>query len=173
MEVNNGSGNRVGYICMRYVQSHFSASLFSPEPSITRIAWAAFINTVSSNGLPDIVLTIITLAFFSFGFILGLFEIGRIGGIILLGITGGLAFGIRIVLLRDGLLFQGNMGVGDDTVLDGSPGLFSANWAIIAVLGAVGGLTLIWWQRINIVRVPVSKLHCISIFRLTTNFFCV
>jgi len=72
------------------------------------------------------------------GFILGLFEFGRLGGIALLGITGGLALGIRIMLMKEDLLLDAGS-------------LFAIDWIIIAFLGAAGGLSMIWWQRAGIV----------------------
>ena len=101
-------------------------------------AWAAFINSVNSGGVPDLLLTAITFAFFFMGFILGLFEFGRLGGIALLGITGGLALGIRIMLMKGDLLLDAGS-------------LFAIDWIIIAFLGAAGGLSMIWWQRAGIV----------------------
>jgi hypothetical protein len=97
-------------------------------------AWAALINTVNSTGISDIILTAVILVIFVFGFILGLFEIGRLSGIALLGIIGGLAFGIRIILLRDNLLVP----------------LFFVNWLVIAAFGAIGGLLIIFKQRVGI-----------------------
>jgi hypothetical protein len=92
------------------------------------------INTVNSTGISDIILTAVILVIFVFGFILGLFEIGRLSGIALLGIIGGLAFGIRIILLRDNLLVP----------------LFFVNWLVIAAFGAIGGLLIIFKQRVGI-----------------------
>ncbi|KAJ6631442.1 hypothetical protein B0H10DRAFT_1978774 [Mycena sp. CBHHK59/15] len=85
-------------------------------------------------GIADLFLTAIIIVFFCCGFALGVFEVGRLGGITMIGITGGIAFGIRIVLLRAGLLIS-------------SPQLYALNWGIIGVFGAAGGLTLIWLQR--------------------------
>ncbi|KAJ7807815.1 hypothetical protein B0H14DRAFT_2380994 [Mycena olivaceomarginata] len=96
--------------------------------------WAAVINTVSSSGVGDIFLTAIIIVFFFFGFALGVFEVGRLGGITMIGLTGGIAFGIRIVLLRAGLLIS-------------STQLYAINWVIVAICGGAGGLALIWFQR--------------------------
>lgn len=117
---------------------------FLDSYSVPRSAWAAFINSVDSTGVSDILLTVIVLAFFFLGFILGVFNFARLGGLALLAITGGLAFGMRIVLLRDGLLLNGDS-------------LFALNWVIIAVFGGVSGLALIWLQR----AVIVSDIYCI------------
>ncbi|KAJ7198575.1 hypothetical protein GGX14DRAFT_666096 [Mycena pura] len=95
------------------------------------LTWAAVINSVNASGLADIFLTAIILVFFAFGCALGAFEFARLGGITAIGLAGGVAFGIRIVLLRAGLLVP----------------LYAANWVVVAVCGAAGGLALIWFQR--------------------------
>jgi len=97
-------------------------------------SWAAVINTVSGSGVADLFLTAIIIVFFFFGFALGVFELGRLGGITMIGLTGGIAFGIRIVLLRAGLLVS-------------STQLYAINWVIVASCGGAGGLSLIWFQR--------------------------
>ncbi|KAF8055787.1 hypothetical protein FPV67DRAFT_1538916 [Lyophyllum atratum] len=94
-------------------------------------AWAAFINSVNDVGVPDAILAAIVLAFFFLGFVLGLFEIGRVGGIATLGISAGIAFGTRIMIVREGLLIPG---------LAAHP----ANWVLVALLGAVGGIAMVW-----------------------------
>ncbi|KAJ7610885.1 hypothetical protein FB45DRAFT_844305 [Roridomyces roridus] len=96
--------------------------------------WAAFINSVDSSGVSDLPLTAIIIVFFCCGFALGIFEIARLGGITAIGIAGGLAFGIRIVLLRAGLIIS-------------STELYALNWGIVALCGVIGGLSLIWFQR--------------------------
>lgn len=134
-------------------------------------AWAGFINSVGSVGIADILLTAIVLGFFFLGFILGVFEFARLGGVVLLAITGGLAFGIRIILVRDGLVLHGDS-------------LFAVNWAIIAVLGAISGLVLIWLQRVAIVsgyfcgltnRITVDDLFTSQglFLLLYRKFFCL
>ncbi|KAK7057705.1 SET domain-containing protein [Favolaschia claudopus] len=97
-------------------------------------SWAAIINTVGGSGVADLFLNAIIIVFFICGFALGVFEIGRLGGITMIGVTGGMAFGIRVVLLRAGLLLS-------------SPGLFAINWVIVGICAAAGGLSLIWFQR--------------------------
>lgn len=100
--------------------------------------WAAVINTVSSVGISDTALTIIVLGFFCAGFALGAVELGRIAGITLLGITGGLALGVRIAIMKDGLLFS-------------STGAYAVNWLPAVLFGAMGGLAMLRWQRAAIV----------------------
>ncbi|KAJ7270123.1 hypothetical protein B0H12DRAFT_826526 [Mycena haematopus] len=97
-------------------------------------SWAAVINTVGGSGVADLFLTAIIIVFFFFGFTLGVFEIARLGGITMIGLTGGIAFGVRIVLLRSGLLVS-------------STQLYALNWVIVAICGGGGGLALIWFQR--------------------------
>ncbi|KAJ7125289.1 hypothetical protein C8R44DRAFT_782789 [Mycena epipterygia] len=96
--------------------------------------WAAVINSVSGSGVADLFLTAIIIVLFCLGFALGVFEIARLGGITLLGMTGGVAFGIRIVLLRPGLLIS-------------STQFYAINWVIVAVFAGAAGLSLIWFQR--------------------------
>ncbi|KAG6871791.1 hypothetical protein C0995_016592 [Termitomyces sp. Mi166 len=93
-------------------------------------SWAALNNTVNNNGLPDAVLTAIVVGFFVVGFVFGLFEIGRVAGMSLLSITGGLAFGARVVILRPGLLMP-------------DVNLFFVNWVVVALFGALGGAVIV------------------------------
>jgi len=97
-------------------------------------SWAAVINTVSGSGVADLFLTAIIIVFFFFGFAFGVFEVGRLGGITTIGLTGGIAFGLRIVLLRADLLVS-------------STQLYALNWVIVGICGGAGGLSLIWFQR--------------------------
>jgi hypothetical protein len=108
------------------------------KPLISNPAWAAIINSVNEIGVSDILLTLIVIAFSFLGFILGVFEFARVGAIGVFGIVGGLAFGIRVILLKEGLLLS-------------AQNLYFLNWIIIAVFGAGGGLTVIWWQRHGLV----------------------
>ncbi|KAK0430431.1 hypothetical protein EV421DRAFT_1912909 [Armillaria borealis] len=82
------------------------------------LSWAAIINSINNDGVSDIVLTSITLGFIFLGFCFGAFEFARLGGIILIVLNGGLAFGIRIVLLKEGLLGGSSL---------------HTNWAIVIV----------------------------------------
>lgn len=100
-----------------------------------RSAWAAFINTVSNVGIPDIALTGIVLGFMVVGFTIGLFEFGRIAGIAALGSVGGLALGMRVVLFQNNLLVS----------------LFVINWVIVALCGMSGLVLVLWNERIGVV----------------------
>lgn len=106
-------------------------------------AWAALNNTISAPGLSDILITLISIGFFGLGFALGVFEFARLGAIVLLSLSGGVAFGTRIVLIKQGLL------VSNDN-------LYAANLAIIAVFGGAAGLSLIWAQRASILLACAS-----------------
>jgi len=75
------------------------------------------------------------MAFFFLGVVLGLFEFARLAGLATLGISGGLAFGIRMMLLKQGLLFSGTS-------------QFAINWVLIALFGILGGV-LIAWSRVH------------------------
>ncbi|KAG5638432.1 hypothetical protein H0H81_012649 [Sphagnurus paluster] len=99
--------------------------------SMAVCSWAAIINSVNNIGVPDGVITSLVLAFFVIGCIFGLLEFGRAAGTAALGVTGGLAFGIRICILREGLLIPG---------LDAYP----LNWLLIASFGTLGGAAIIW-----------------------------
>lgn len=114
------------------------------------IAWAAFINTVNEVGIHDMILSLIVIAFFALGFILGLFEIGRLAGLALLCITGGLAFGIRIMLLKSDLLIP----------------VYFVNWLLVAVFGAAGGLLMVYRQRVAIVSLILWFMFAKPLFFL-------
>lgn len=105
-------------------------------------AWAAFINTVGASGISDLLLTAIVMAFSFLGFVLGLFEFARIAGLVTLGISGGLALGIRLILLKQGLLLSGTS-------------LFAINWVLITLFGVFGGMLIAWpkFQRAGIVGI--------------------
>lgn len=77
------------------------------------------------------------------GFALGLFPFMRIGGIALLGLLGGIAFGLRIVLLKGNLLIP----------------LFAINWVLVAVMAVPSLALVIWRPRIGTVRLALSVMH--------------
>ncbi|KAF9529803.1 hypothetical protein CPB83DRAFT_852224 [Crepidotus variabilis] len=93
-------------------------------------AWLAIVNSVGSDGIPDLVLNLVSLVFFAVGFFCGFFKWGRYVGMVCLGLEGGLALGVRFIILRPGLLVNG---------LD----LFKLNWAIVLLLGAIGGMAVV------------------------------
>ena len=98
-------------------------------------AWAAFINTVSSQGFPDMALDGIVFGFFALGFVLGLFEFARVTGIACLGALGGIAVGVRIVLFKSGLIIH----------------VFFVNWIVVSGCAVVSLLLLLRARRIGIV----------------------
>ena len=97
--------------------------------------WAAFVNTVSADGLSDIVLTIVALGGFLIGFVFGVLNFGRMTGILLIGVLGGFSVGVRVVLLRPGLLL--------------SP--YVVNWAILALFMVFGLAAVLVKQRFGLV----------------------
>ncbi|KIP03713.1 hypothetical protein PHLGIDRAFT_94401, partial [Phlebiopsis gigantea 11061_1 CR5-6] len=98
--------------------------------------WASFVNALSAGGISDVLLMILCMGAFVCGFVIGVFNFARAIGIAALAALGGLSVGVRIILLRPGLLI---------------PDPFWPNWLIIAVLGAVTLLLAIFRQRASIV----------------------
>lgn len=97
--------------------------------------WASFANTVNARGVPDLVITLVSLGGFVIGFVIGLFEVGHIAGITMLSFLGGFSIGARIVLFRPNLLIH----------------TFYVNWLIITLCGLLGFLLVIAKQRAAIV----------------------
>lgn len=100
--------------------------------------WAAFNNTVDADGLSDIVLTVISIGGFVVGFVGGVLDFGRWPGILLIGVLGGLSIGVRLVLLRPGLLI-------DSTYI--------VNWLVLAAFMALGLAGVLLRQRVGLVSV--------------------
>ncbi|KAG7091232.1 hypothetical protein E1B28_010283 [Marasmius oreades] len=98
-------------------------------------AWAALINSVNEIGIPDLILTLVVIAFSFLGFILGVFRFAYRGGIVGMTLAGGIAFGIRIILIQPNLLISAD-------------NLYALNWIIPVLCSVVAGLALIRWQRI-------------------------
>jgi len=94
-------------------------------------SWAAIINSVDQEGISDTLITLIVLAFGFLGLIIGVFEFARLASMSVLCILGGLAFGLRVILIKKDLLTSS----------------LAVNWVIVAVFGAAGGLLLIWKNR--------------------------
>ncbi|GJE91348.1 hypothetical protein PsYK624_074970 [Phanerochaete sordida] len=101
----------------------------------TLAIWASFVNAVGADGISDLWLMILPLAAFGCAFVLGLFEFGRIAGLAVLGVLGGMSVGVRIVLFRAGLLV---------------PHPYWANWVVTMVLAAVMLLLVIAKQRAGV-----------------------
>jgi len=101
----------------------------------TACVWAAFVNTVNSSGISDLVLTCIVMGAFVVGFILGVFDFGRKIGIFMLGMSGGFSIGVRIALFRPGLLIP----------------VYGVNWLFPILFAAAGFVLAVAKQRAGIV----------------------
>jgi hypothetical protein len=99
----------------------------------------ATVNVVNAEGLSDLVLTLVTLGCFVLGSLGGLFKFCNLAGLTALSILGGMSVGVRLVLMREGLLLH-------------PTGL---NWIIIVVCAAAGVVATLFRQRLGIVRVFV------------------
>jgi len=95
--------------------------------------WVVIVNVVNAEGLSDLVLTLITLTFFVLGSVGGLFKSCNLAGLTALSILGGMSVGMRLVLMREGLLLH-------------PTGL---NWIIIVVCAAVGFVVTLFRHRLG------------------------
>ncbi|KAF6761112.1 hypothetical protein DFP72DRAFT_880112 [Ephemerocybe angulata] len=93
--------------------------------------WPAIINTMSTDGLSDLAITLVVIAFFIAGLVVGLFRVGQLAGMCLLPLLAGFSIGIRIVLLKPQLLVAGET-------------RYAGNWAIIGMFGLVLGGWVLW-----------------------------
>jgi hypothetical protein len=115
---------------------------------ITITVWTALVNTVSPsgdgvNGIPDLVLDMIVLGTFLFAFTVGLFRFARLGGLAFLAIAGGGSVGLRITIIRAGLLFSSH----------------GFDWGLIIAFAA-GGFCLLLKQRLAVVSgCPTTNEH--------------
>lgn len=100
-------------------------------------AWVALVNAMNAAGLSDLVLTLITLSFFALGSLGGLFKFCRLAGLTALSIIGGMSVGMRLVLMREGLLLHS----------------IALNWVVIAACAVAGFALTLLRQGIGIVRV--------------------
>ncbi|KAL4071270.1 hypothetical protein V8B97DRAFT_1871158 [Scleroderma yunnanense] len=105
----------------------------------TFASWAVFVNTLDDVGVSDVALTAFVLILFGLGFLLGMLELSRTIGVLMLSTMGGLALGIRVVLLRNGLLVSG-------------PSIFFVNWLIIGICGFACSLLVLWKQRVGVLN---------------------
>jgi hypothetical protein len=108
--------------------------------------WTAVVNTVGptapgANGVSDLALVIVVLGAAAFAAAVGLFRFARLGGLAFLTIAGGGSVGVRVVVLRAGLLLPS---IGFD-------------WALVAAC-AVGGFAMLLKQRLAVVRCTVFSL---------------
>lgn len=100
-------------------------------------AWVTIVNVINAAGLSDLILTLVTLSFFVLGSLGGLFKLCRLAGLTALSILGGMSVGMRIALMREGLLLRPT----------------SLNWIIIVVCAVAEFVVTLLRQRIGIVRV--------------------
>ncbi|KAI0795136.1 hypothetical protein C8Q75DRAFT_863749 [Abortiporus biennis] len=108
--------------------------------AVTVSVWAAFVNTLSASGISDILLTVLCIGAFVLGFALGVFNFGRVAGVIGLGLLGGIAFGCRLVMFGPNLIVP----------------VYFVNWMIITFLGVLGFLLIIVRQRAGILTACAS-----------------
>ncbi|KAG1725461.1 hypothetical protein EDB19DRAFT_1756088 [Suillus lakei] len=126
--------------------------------SIAITSWSVFVNTLDNDGISDITLTALVLVLFCLGFLFGLLEVGRMAGLLQLGIQGGLTIGIRIVLLRRLLLAS-------------EPAAFFVNWLLIAFCGLASAVLVIWRQRAGLLlgSASVGTFFCALGIDLAVN----
>lgn len=96
--------------------------------------WVAIVNVMESEGPSDILLALITLSSFVVGSLGGLFKFCRLAGLTALSILGGMSVGMRLVLMREGLLLH-------PTAL---------NWIVIVVCAVAGFAATLLRQRMGI-----------------------
>ena len=97
---------------------------------------------MKATDLSDLILTLIILGFFVFGSLGGLFKFCRLAGLTALSILGGMSVGMRLILMREGLLLRP----------------IALNWIIIVVCAVVGSVVTLLRQRIGVVRVTFWNL---------------
>jgi len=97
-------------------------------------AWAAVVNCISDGGVSDIVIVVFVVLLFVVAFFVGLPSIFLPFAPFLLALEGGASIGLRVVLLRDDLLAQGQKA-------------YAANWVIVALCGVLSVLCLSWKSR--------------------------
>ncbi|KAG0708692.1 hypothetical protein DFH29DRAFT_891610 [Suillus ampliporus] len=117
--------------------------------SVAVTSWSVFVNTLDNVGVSDITLTVLVLALFCLAFLFGLLEVGRMAGVLQLGMQGGFAIGIRIVLLRSLLLVP-------------DPTAFFVNWLLIGFCGLTSAVLVIWKQRAGLLlgSASVGSFFC-------------
>ena len=107
------------------------------------VVWASIINTVNSTGVPDFLIFLLVLLLFGVGIGVGFLTIDYAIGSLALGAVGGLSIGMRVVLLREGLLVP----------------LFIINWVVVGVFGLLGSVAVVTNERIGVVRPSVRLLY--------------
>ncbi|KIM40418.1 hypothetical protein M413DRAFT_179231 [Hebeloma cylindrosporum] len=125
----------------------------------TVASWAAFINSISAAPLSDLILTLIILGFFALLFAFGAIPYGRVTGIACIGLVGGTAFGVRVVILKAGLLISGSQG-------------YTLDWVLVGFFGVAGGVSIIWErsQRGGLVRTANILFKLLSLKSASSIF---
>ena len=99
--------------------------------------WAAFINTEPAKDLPELVIALIPMLLFFPGFAFGLFEYGRLAGVILICVASGFSWGVRICMFAPDLAVKEIWG----------------NWLIGAAFALVNVCLIPHWERIAVVSI--------------------
>ncbi|KLO14870.1 hypothetical protein SCHPADRAFT_939150 [Schizopora paradoxa] len=107
---------------------------------LTFLSWIAIINTMSSNGIPDLAVVLVLFLLFLCGFVGGFFAIDFRSDVFL-GLVGGASVAMRLVLLRDNLLIPVEF----------------VNWLLIGLFGGLGFILSVFWQRLGVIFGTVSS----------------
>ena len=102
------------------------------------LVWAAFINTEPAKDLPELVIALIPILLFFPGFAFGLYEYGRLAGVILICVASGFSWGVRICLFAPNLAVKAIWG----------------DWLIGAAFALVNVCLIPHWERIAVVGSP-------------------
>lgn len=95
---------------------------------------------MNSTGVPDFLVFLLVLLLFGVGLGVGFLTVDYAIGSVMLGAVGGLSVGMRIVLLREGLLVP----------------LFFVNWIIVGLFGLLGSIVVVTKERMGVVRICLS-----------------
>lgn len=95
---------------------------------------------MNSTGVPDFLVFLLVLLLFGVGLGVGFLTVDYAIGSVMLGAVGGLSVGMRIVLLREGLLVP----------------LFFVNWIIVGLFGLLGSIVVVTKERMGVVRICFS-----------------
>ena len=119
------------------VSSTFASCLRVHRPTdFTISVWAAFINTELAKDLPELVIALVPMLLFFPGFAFGLFEYGRLAGVILICVASGFSWGVRICMFAPDLAVKAIWG----------------DWLIGTAFALVNVCLIPHWERIAVVR---------------------
>jgi hypothetical protein len=93
------------------------------------------------NGVSDLIFAIVVLGTFLFTFCMGLFQFSRFVGIAFLCIVGGASIGVRISIMKAGLLLEKH----------------GLDWTIMGVF-ALLGLLMLMRERLGVVSYARSQI---------------